>query len=130
MFYIYVASTAFMFVFFLCSWLISPGYLKRTKSPGHLYNLLQQKDPNQLCFDCILVKPDRSRHCEICKSCVKVYDHHCPWINNCVGTKNHKFFINYIIFMWIHLAIICTLIVWNNIDYSSQIEDYLWFDTI
>ncbi|KIJ41139.1 hypothetical protein M422DRAFT_780541 [Sphaerobolus stellatus SS14] len=35
---------------------------------------------------------------EACGTCVLKYDHHCPWIGQCVGMWNHKFFINFL--MW------------------------------
>ncbi|XP_056394609.1 palmitoyltransferase ZDHHC12 isoform X2 [Hyla sarda] len=47
------------------------------------------------CGYCLL-KPMRARHCKSCRRCVRRYDHHCPWIENCVGEKNHRVFILYL----------------------------------
>ncbi|XP_026189719.1 palmitoyltransferase ZDHHC20-like [Cyclospora cayetanensis] len=45
------------------------------------------------CKWCCQSKPDRAHHCRVCRSCVLKMDHHCPWIFNCVGWGNHKFFL-------------------------------------
>jgi hypothetical protein len=45
------------------------------------------------CNYCKETKPLRAHHCTICGYCVFKMDHHCPWINNCVGQNNHRYFI-------------------------------------
>ncbi|KAG5637705.1 hypothetical protein H0H81_003561 [Sphagnurus paluster] len=42
-----------------------------------------------------IVKPYRTHHCRTCGTCVLKYDHHCPWIGQCVGARNQKFFLNF-----------------------------------
>ena len=45
------------------------------------------------CRTCHFEKPARSKHCKICKVCIVRQDHHCIWINNCVGYGNYHWFM-------------------------------------
>lgn len=66
---------------------------------------MQLIDPIQLCPTCKIVKTPRSKHCNVCDRCVERLDHHCPWLNNCVGITNHIYFLLMINFY--SLNIIC-----------------------
>jgi|Transcript_15001 hypothetical protein len=56
--------------------------LKETKKSGE----------RRHCKWCGKYKPDRCHHCRVCRTCILKMDHHCPWIYNCVGFRNYKFF--------------------------------------
>lgn len=45
------------------------------------------------CSACVSRVNRLSRHCLICDKCVVDYDHHCRWLNNCIGEKNYRTFI-------------------------------------
>jgi hypothetical protein len=49
--------------------------------------------PNSLCTICKIPKLARSRHCSRCGVCVARADHHCVWVNNCIGRGNYKYFL-------------------------------------
>ena len=54
---------------------------------------LEYKVKLKRCFQCYVVRPPRGHHCSFCKGCVMKMDHHCPWVNNCIGQFTQKFFI-------------------------------------
>ncbi|XP_078605954.1 palmitoyltransferase ZDHHC23-like isoform X2 [Branchiostoma floridae x Branchiostoma japonicum] len=52
------------------------------------------------CHVCKMPRPPRAGHCMICKRCVLRLDHHCIWIDHCVGKNNHRsFLLTLVLFM-------------------------------
>jgi palmitoyltransferase len=90
---------------FLACWLRDPGYIKKDPKLD-FHDLIERFDPNHLCPECQVIRTERSRHCNICNKCVERFDHHCPWINNCVGTRNHGFFFIYILATIVYLSLV------------------------
>ena len=86
---------------------LNPGYL------DHSWITLIQNNPNykeepsengekNFCEFCILPRPSRCHHCRECKKCVKLMDHHCGFIGNCVGQRNFKSFFLFLFSFIIH----------------------------
>ena len=107
--YLYINSISFLvfliinLVFiFLYSYLIcsDPGYVKDEKKIKDIESMLfkQNDDFKKFCFKCSINKTDNIRHCTICHKCCYEFDHHCFWLNKCIGKNNY---ISFIIILYI-----------------------------
>ena len=63
----------------------------------------------------------RCHHCRVCNICVLRMDHHCPWVYNCIGFRNHKYFILLLIYSAIDLIFI-TVTMFESVWWSTRID--------
>ncbi|XP_043415570.1 palmitoyltransferase ZDHHC4 isoform X2 [Prionailurus bengalensis] len=87
-------------VFFTLSCVSNPGTITKANE----FSLLQVYEfdevmfpKNMKCFTCNVRKPARSKHCRVCNRCVHRFDHHCVWVNNCIGAWNARYFLIYLL---------------------------------
>ncbi|KAI9193371.1 DHHC palmitoyltransferase-domain-containing protein [Polychytrium aggregatum] len=69
----------------------------------------------RFCKTCSVFKPPRAHHCRQCRSCILRMDHHCPWIENCVGFYNQGHFVRFLVYA----SLSCTMCL-------AFVVQYMW----
>jgi len=77
------------------------------------------------CKKCEAYKPPRCRHCRECNKCILRFDHHCPWINNCVGHFNQKYFYLFLFYLLVGACYIAIFFMFRAYMAAIDLNDDL-----
>jgi palmitoyltransferase ZDHHC1/11 len=105
--YVLYSEIAFMTIMF--GFYISLVCQRPKNYPRDLDTFLDEfneRSIKKVCFVCRNRNPRRGYHCDSCGVCIEQYDHHCTWINNCVGKRNIARFVIFIIMLVFSLAFV------------------------
>jgi len=120
----FMTSSLGLWYNFLKAWKSDPGTVRTSQEVKYrtIIELAERDgfDPVVFCSSCLVRRPVRSKHCSVCDRCVAKFDHHCPWVGNCIGEKNHKYFIGYLFF----LAALSLAGVWGCFTYLANACSY------
>lgn len=111
----------FLYISYFLSILTPPKQTNIDKYTSINQNINNKKEITKLnqsfiiCEYCKHAKFNRSSHCRVCNKCMSFRDHHCIFIDNCVGYNNIQYFVNFL--FWGSYAIIFDMYVYLSFTY-------------
>lgn len=104
----------------------NPGTVTKTTGSG-----ISSSNNDEFCKKCNVFKGSSTHigHCPVCSVCVLNRDHHCFWVDNCIGYFNHKWFILYLIHLLVLFLYSITVIYRRLSDVNCTLS-IVWSETV
>eukprot|EP00455_Lapot_gusevi_P003663 TRINITY_DN11486_c0_g2_i3.p1 TRINITY_DN11486_c0_g2~~TRINITY_DN11486_c0_g2_i3.p1 ORF type:complete len:404 (+),score=40.42 TRINITY_DN11486_c0_g2_i3:113-1324(+) len=120
--FVYAAIFVLGFILWLLLSLSQPGHPALKLHPGD-DELLAQISHNpehqaRSCVSCKISTCKNTKHCKLCHKCIINFDHHCVWLNTCIGGRNYRVFLALIftLFSLLVFQLSVTLFILSNMN--------------
>ena len=82
--------------------------------------------PLKFCETCLIMRPQKAAHCNLCNNCVLYFDHHCFWLGTCIGKNNYGYFLVFLTLLVsfnLFVVIMSVLQFWRQVVHHKTDDD-------
>ncbi|CDW75585.1 probable s-acyltransferase at1g69420-like [Stylonychia lemnae] len=97
----------------------------KTFEPHEAVKNMKEGEQLLFCYLCKAHCVEASKHCSQCDRCVFNFDHHCQWLNNCVGQSNYRYFFGLIVATMILISAHLSICLYTIILYFQDRDEYI-----
>uniref|UniRef100_A0A0G4G0R8 Palmitoyltransferase DHHC domain-containing protein n=1 Tax=Chromera velia CCMP2878 TaxID=1169474 RepID=A0A0G4G0R8_9ALVE len=87
---------------------------------------IRRGDKKAACVTCQVLRAPRSRHCPECGICVRKKDHHCWWLDWCIGVGNQRSFFWFILAQLLQVLLVASLILAFDVLKVMELSRWVW----
>ena len=121
----YILLTSVFVVLYIKLLLLDPGRPKKCLNLNNVKQLMKKKEVKidlfKYCPKCLVLRGKNLRHCIICDQCCEGFDHHCYWINNCIGKNNYNDFLIFLFLSFFDILLIFIICLFSF--FSGSIDN-------